>query len=43
LLYFLLTCYQPDIKNFRADKPEQAWQYEWHIDIMVTSEDLARS
>jgi hypothetical protein len=43
LLYFLLTCYQPDIKNFRADKPEQAWECEWHFDIMVTSEDLAGS
>jgi len=43
LLYFLLTCYQPDIKNFRADKPEQAWECEWHIDIVVTSEDPAGS
>jgi len=43
LLYFLLTCYQPDIKNFRADKPEQAWEWEWHIDSVVTSEDPAGS
>jgi len=43
LLCFLLTCYQPDIQNFRADKPEQAWECEWHIDSMVTSEVLAGS
>jgi len=43
LLYFLLTCYQPGIKNFRADKPEQAWEYEWHIDITITNKDPAGS